>query len=95
MEIKLNKELLCPEQISAVFANNHIGQVSHEMIYPSIDRNKAVGDLHRHLRDRCKSYIHPSLERERRGNIKNQVMIDKRARIGDSKMDPVIGSPQG
>ncbi len=100
---KLRNDQWSPEQISALFAKHHIGKVSHEAICQSIDRNKkAGGDRYKHLRHRCKPYRKQSSGRERRGRIKNQVMIDERpsivderSRVGDWEMDTVIGRPGG
>lgn len=62
----------------------------------------AVGDLHEHFRHPCKSYRKRGSGRERRGNLKDQVMIDERpkvveerCRIGDWEMDTVIGQIGG
>lgn len=103
VEAKLREEQWSPEQISAVFAITGVGQVSHETIYQHVYQDKkAGGDLHGHLRHRCKSYRQRGSGRERRGRIKNQVMIDERppvveerTRIGDWEMDTVIGRPGG
>lgn len=103
VEIKLREEQWSPEQISATFTKTHVGQVSHETIYQYIYHDKKTGgDLHKHLRHRCKSYRQRGSGRERRGRIKNQVMIDERppiveerSRIGDWEMDTVIGRPGG
>ena len=103
VEAKLCEEQWSPEQISATFAKTAVGRVSHETIYQHIYRDKkAGGELHKHLRHRCKSYRKRGLGRERRGRIKNQVMIDERppiveerSRIGDWEMDTVIGRPGG
>jgi transposase, IS30 family len=103
VETKLREEQWSPQQISAVFAKSDIGKVSHETIYQHIYRNlKAGGDLHKHLRHRCKSYRKRGLGRERRGRIKNQVMIDERppiveerSRVGDWELDTIIGRPGG
>lgn len=103
VETKLREEQWSPQQISATFAKTDVGQVSHETIYQHIYRDKkAGGELHRHLRHRCKSYRQRGSGRERRGRIKNQVMIDERppiveerSRIGDWEMDTVIGRPGG
>ena len=103
VEIKLQEEQWSPEQISASFAKTAVGQVSHETIYQHIHQDKrAGGELHTHLRHRCKSYRQRALGRERRGRIKNQVMIDERppiveerSRIGGWEMDTVIGRPGG
>lgn len=103
VEIKLQEEQWSPEQISATFARTSVGQVSHETIYQHIYRDQRTGGtLHQHLRHRCKSYRQRGSGRERRGRIRNQVMIDERppvveerSRIGDWEMDTVIGRPGG
>jgi transposase, IS30 family len=92
-----------PQQISKRMARENLGRISHETIYQHIYRDKrAGGDLHSHLRHRCKSYRKRGLGRERRGHLANQVMIDQRppvvderSRIGDWEMDTVIGRPGG
>ena len=63
---------------------------------------RAGGDLHKHLRHCCKSCRKRGCGRERRGGLRNQVMIDERpsvveerSRIGDWEMDTVIGKPGG
>lgn len=102
-ETKLREEQWSPEQISAWMAKEGYGALSHETIYQHIYRDKALGgDLHIHLRHRCKSYRKRGSERERRGRLKDQVMIDERpdivngrTRIGDWEMDTVIGRPGG
>lgn len=99
LEEKLTQEQWSPEQISCYFKKHSIGSISHETIYQHIYRDKSQGgSLHTHLRHRCKSYRKRSLGRERRGSLKNQVMIDQRpkivdqrSRIGDWEMDTVIG----
>ena len=103
VETKLCAEQWSPEQISGTFRKQGVGRVSHESIYQHIYRDKrAGGQLHLHLRHRCKSYRKRGLGRERRGRIKDQVMIDEppavvaeRSRIGDWEMDTVIGSLGG
>ena len=103
MEINLREEQSSPEQISAAFAKTALGQISHETIYQHIYRDKrAGGELHTHLRHRCKSSRQRASGRKRRGRIKNQVMIDgrppiiaERGRISDWEMDTVIGRPGG
>lgn len=97
--IKMTQEQWSPEQISGYLKKHKLGSISHEAIYQHIYRDKAKGGLlHLHLRHRCKSYRKRSLGRERRGTLKNQVMIDQRpaivdqrSRIGDWEMDTVIG----
>ena len=57
VETKLRDEQWSPEEISKTFASKGVGKVSHETIYQHIYQDKKVGgDLHRHLRHRCKSY---------------------------------------
>lgn len=100
---KLREEQWSPEQISAWIKREGHGGLSHETIYRHVYHDKAAGgDLHRHLRHRCKSYRKRGAERERRGRLKDQVMIDQRpaivderSRIGDWEMDTVIGRPGG
>ncbi|GAA5483930.1 IS30 family transposase [Haloferula sargassicola] len=102
-ETKLREEQWSPEQISAWMELEGYGSLSHETIYQHIYRDKEQGgDLHAHLRHRCKSYRKRGSERESRGRLKNQVMIDERpkivderTRIGDWEMDTVIGKPGG
>lgn len=61
-----------PEQISAGFRKQDLGRISHEAICQHIYRDKRTGGhLHRHLRDRYKSYRKRGLGRERRGRIKD------------------------
>lgn len=103
VEAKLCTDQWSPEQISRTFRKQGTGNVSHESIYQYIYRDKrAGGQLHTHLRHRCKSYRKRGLGRERRGRIKDQVMIDERpsvvqerSRVGDWEMDTVIGNPGG
>src|SRR5690606_9849847 len=97
------EEQWSPEQISGWMAREGHGSVSHETIYQHVYRDKAAGgDLHTSLRHRCKSYRKRGSERERRGQLKDQTMIDarpavveERSRIGDWEMDTVIGRPGG
>src|SRR5690606_5864225 len=63
---------------------------------------EAGGDLHTHLRQPAKSYRRRGSGRERRGRLKDQVMIDERppvveerSRIGEWEMDTVSGRPGG
>jgi IS30 family transposase len=77
---KLREEQWSPEQISASIKREVHGELSHETIYRHVYHDKATGgDLHRHLRHRCKSYRKHGAERERRGRLKDQVMIDRRS----------------
>ncbi|MFT3991582.1 MAG: IS30 family transposase [Luteolibacter sp.] len=103
VETRLRTEQWSPEQISAVLKKEGIGSVSHEAIYQHIYADKRTGgNLHRHLRHKCKSYRKRGSGRERRGRIRNQVMIDQRppeaenrSRIGDWEADTIIGRPGG
>ena len=103
VEEKLCGQQWSPQQISATLAITGEGEVSHEAIYQHIYRDKkSGGELHHHLRHRCKSYRRRGVARESRGRIKNQVMIDERpavveerSRIGDWEMDTMIGRPGG
>lgn len=100
---KLREEQWSPEQISGWLSETGRGLISHETIYQSIYRDKeAGGDLHTFLRHPLKSYRKRGAGKERRGRIKNQVMIDERpaiveerSRIGDWEMDTIIGRPGG
>lgn len=103
VELKIREEQWSPEQISDWLAKHSLGQVSHESIYQHIYRDKkAGGTLHSHFRHRCKSYRKRGSGNERRGRLKDQVMIDQRpsvvderSRLGDWEMDTVIGRPGG
>ena len=103
VEAKIREEQWSPQQISETFRRKGLGKISHETIYQHVYRDqKSGGDLHKHLRHKIKSYRKRGLGRERRGRLKNQVMIDKRpqivetrSRIGDWEMDTVIGKPGG
>ena len=100
VDIKL-AETWSPEQISGYFKANGQPTVSHEAIYQRIYTDKrAGGTLHRTLRcqkARRKRYG----GRERRGTIPNQVsieqrpsIVDSRKRFGDWEGDLVIGAGQ-
>lgn len=103
VKTKLREGQWSPQQISKRIAMENLGSISHETIYQHIYRDKrAGGDLHSHLRHRCKYYRKRGLGRERRGRLTHQVMIDlrppvvdERSRIGDWEMDTVIGRPGG
>ena len=92
-----------PEQITGSLRALGEKVPSHETIYQHILTDKENGgELHKHLRHPVKSYRKRGLVRERRGRIKNQVMIDERPkeveqkeRIGDCELDTVIGVQGG
>jgi IS30 family transposase len=102
-EGRLREEPWSPQQISAKWRKEGRGHLIHETIYQHIYRAKAAGgDLHSHLRRRFKSYRKRGSGSERRGRLKDQVMIDQRpkavderSRIGDWELDTVIGRPGG
>lgn len=95
---KLLRQEWSPEQISLWFQSEHHIAISHEWIYQYILQDKRQGgSLYRHLRcqkqrrKRYGTYSH-------RGRIPNQVSIDERpaivdtrARFGDWELDTVIG----
>jgi IS30 family transposase len=94
-------ELWSPEQICGRLKELGLPSVSHEAIYQRIYADKrAGGTLHRALRcqkARKKRYG----GRDRRGNIPNQVsieqrpaIVDSRKRFGDWEGDLVIGAGQ-
>lgn len=103
VEPKIREEQWSPQQVSCWLKKYSLGQVSHETIYMHIYRDKeAGGTLYTHFRHRCKSYRKRGSGRERRGRLKDQVMIDQRpsvvddrSRLGDWEMDTVIGHPGG
>lgn len=102
-ETQIRDEQWSPQQVSAWLVRQDHGRLSHETIYQHVYRDKAAGgDLHTHLRHRYKPYRKRGSERERRGRLRDQVMIDdrpgvvdERSRIGDWEMDTVIGKVGG
>jgi IS30 family transposase len=103
VEIRLRENDSSPVQISCDLKKKAIASVSHETIYQYIYRDqKQGGGLHTHLRHRIKSYRKRGSGRERRGRLKDQIMIDQRppvvderSRLGDWEMDTMIGIPGG
>lgn len=97
------KEDWSPEQITGYYRGINETVPSHERIYQYLLEDKAKGgELHKHMRHPVKSYRKRGQGKERRGRIKNQVMIDERPkevdekqRIGDWELDTVIGSIGG
>jgi len=98
MESKL-QEKWSPEQISGWFDKVKNISISHETIYRHILADKAAnGDLYLNLRRKNKAYQKHSQTQAGRGYIKIRVSIDKRpeivdekSRVGDWKIDLVIG----
>ncbi|NRB37953.1 MAG: IS30 family transposase [Pseudomonadales bacterium] len=87
-----------PEQISGRLLKDN-EYISHERIYQHIWADKQQGgDLHTHLRRQGKKYDKRRNGKSTRGQIKNQISIDKRptvvdkkTRVGDWEIDTVIG----
>lgn len=96
---RLIREDLSPEQVANRFELESELQISHEIIYQYIYRDKQNGgDLYRHLRSQKPRRKRYASGQERRGVIKNRVSIDERpeivdqkSRIGDWEGDTVIG----
>lgn len=91
-----------PQQISGYLAKHGIAQISHERIYQFISEDKkSGGELYKHLRHSGKKRKKRYGSKDRRGQIKNRVMIDerpktvdKKERIGDWEGDTIIGKQQ-
>jgi transposase, IS30 family len=91
-----------PEQISGYFEANNIASISHESIYQFLLTDKiAGGTLYTHLRHSAKRRKKRYGSKDKRGQIKNRVSIDKRPkiidkkeRIGDWEGDTIIGAQQ-
>jgi len=90
---------LSPEQAAATVYQERGLKISHEWIYRFIYVDKARGgDLHRHLRGQKPYRKRYGGGRDRRGQLKNRVCIDKRPavvnkkrRLGDWEGDTIIG----
>ncbi|MGC6460009.1 MAG: IS30 family transposase [Akkermansiaceae bacterium] len=97
----MREERWSAEQISGWMVREDHGTLSHETIYSMIYREqKSGGDLHHFLPHPAKSYRNRSAGEERRGRLKNQVIIDQRpsiveehTRFGYWEIDTVIGRP--
>ena len=92
-------ELWSPEQISGYLKANRLPGISHETIYQRIYADKCTGGtLHRALRcQKVRRKRHGG--RDRRGTIPNQVsiehrpaIVDSRKRFGDWEADLVVGA---
>ena len=68
VELKIREQPWCPESI-------------YQHIYRD---NQAGGNLHRHFRHCCKSYPMRGSGNDRRGRLKDQVMIDPRPSVVES-----------
>jgi len=92
-----------PEQVSSTLKKDGINAPSHERIYAHIWQDKKNGGaLHTHLRHKIGSYKKRGNTYEKRGQIKDQTMIDQRPtevetreRIGDWELDTIIGHVGG
>jgi IS30 family transposase len=96
---KLLREGLSPVQlVGRIYLKNKIS-LSHETVYRYVYSNqKNNGRLYKSLRHQNKKYTNRSSEYKTRGQIKNRVNIDKRAKIvetkkrfGDFEVDTIIG----
>lgn len=96
---KMLKKSWSPEQLSGRLQRDTKINISHETIYRYIYSNqKNGGRLYKYLRHQNKKYTKRSSEYKTRGQIKNRVNIDKRAKIvetkkrfGDFEVDTIIG----
>jgi len=88
-----------PEQLSGRLKRDSKINISHETIYRYIYSNqKHGGRLYKYLRHKNKKYTNRSNQYKTRGQIKNRVNINKRAKIvetkkrfGDFEVDTIIG----
>jgi transposase, IS30 family len=91
-----------PDQISGYLRKEGVAEISHERIYQFLLEDKKEGGLlYTHLRHSGKKRKKRYGSKDRRGQIKNRVSIDKRPkvvdkkqRIGDWEGDTIIGSMQ-
>jgi len=96
---KMLKKSWSPEQLSGRLKRDTNINISHETIYRYIYQNQSTGGrLYKYLRHQNKKYTKRSSEYKTRGQIKNRVNIDKRAKIveakkrfGDFEVDTIIG----
>jgi len=90
---------LSPEEASARLLQEQGIRISTEWIYLYIYEDKARGgDLHKHLRGQKRYRKRYASGKDRRGQLKNRVSIDKRpavvdrkSRLGDWEGDTIIG----
>lgn len=93
------KKSWSPEQLSGRLKRDINFSISPETIYRYIYSNqKSGGRLYKYLRHQNKKYTNRSSEYKTRGQIRNRVNIDKRAKIvemkkrfGDFEVDTIIG----
>ena len=86
-----------PEQIAGIAKKQGKPRVSHERIYTvAMDRKKARGAHHKHLRTKGKRYRKRGSMKDNRGLIRNRVsieqrpnLVDDRERIGDLEIDTI------
>jgi len=99
---KMLKKSWSPVQLSGRLQRDTKIKISHETIYRYIYSNqRSGGRLYKYLRHQNKKYTKRSSEYKTRGQIKNRVNIDKRAKIvetkkrfGDFEVDTIIGKDQ-
>jgi len=96
---KMLKKGWSPEQLSGRLKRDSKINISHETIYRYIYSNqKHGGRLYKYLRHKNKKYTNRSNQYKTRGQIKNRVNINIRAKIvetkkrfGDFEVDTIIG----
>lgn len=89
IEYLLSAHQWSPEQISLRLKEDDMLEISHERIYQHIILDKQTGgDLHTYLRERVKRRKRYGGGKERRGQIPNQVSIDKRPKVVDARDEP-------
>jgi transposase, IS30 family len=89
IESLLSEHQWSPEQISLRLREDSILDISHERIYQHIILDQQTGgDLHTHLRERKKRRKRYGGGKERRGQIPNQVSIDKRPEAVEARDQP-------
>lgn len=90
---------LSPEQIVGQLKRLNGNIISVETIYKHIWADqKRGGKLHANLRNKGRRYRKRGASKDNRGEIKNQISIDKRpaivnkkSRFGDLEIDTIIG----
>jgi IS30 family transposase len=88
-----------PDQLVGRLKKEKIANISHETVYRYVYTNqKNGGNLYKYLRHKNKKYGNRSSEYKTRGQIKNKIninkrakIVDKKARFGDFEVDTIIG----
>lgn len=95
----LLQEDYSPEQVAGRCRLEGVESVSHERIYQYVWADKRLGgDLHTHLRRKCRRYRKRGAAKDSRGIIRDRVgieerpaIVEQRVRFGDLELDTVIG----